>query len=394
VVTEPTPHPDRAHDAPNDAVLDELTAAFSGEVPPSYDFDDPSIDRLLGIDDEIDEFDDDDQIDDGEFDDDEPIGDPTDDAPAPRRTIVIEHDEQPDTVYLDEDADDRLRATHGGEGERSTIVIADLDEGPGVEATPRRGGGNIDPRMRARRVATKRAEGRKRLVWVSIAAGIILVLVAAVATVASPLFDVRLVKVQGAVYTDKQTLDDVVKSIKGHPVLLVDTRAAQQRLEQVPWVESAKVATSFPHTVTIDIRERRALATFKGGDGKYRVIDDQGRVLDVINGQPIAYMLVTGDNPDTSRGDFAGAPYADAAALVAALPAEIRLITRSVGIDAATGTLTMQLSRPDGHAVDVHLGDATNLDQKLARLLQQLHTGLDGVTGIDVSTSEVGVVRG
>jgi len=390
VVSEPTPHPDRAHDAPNDAVLDELLAAFSGEQPPTYDFDDPSIDRMLALDDSA--LDIVPELDEPEVEPDDADAEPAD--PARRRTIVIEHEEQPDAVYLDEDADDRLRATHGDEGARSTIVIADLDEGPGVEAAPRRGGGNIDPRMRARRIATKRAEGRKRLVWVSIAAGIVLVLVAAIASVASPLFDVRTVKVQGAVYTDKDTLAEVVKSLQGHPVLLVDTQKAEQRLEQVPWVESASVTTSFPHTVTIDIRERRALATFRGGDGQYRVIDAQGRVLDVIKGQPIAYMLITGDNPDTSRGDFAGGPYADAAALVVALPAEIRKITTSVGVDAGTGTLTMQLVRPDGHAVDVHLGDATNLDQKLARLLQQLHTGLDGVTGIDVSTSEVGVVRG
>jgi cell division protein FtsQ len=384
-VTEPTPHPDRAHDAPNDAILDELTAAFNGEVPPNYDFDDPSIDRMLGIDDsDMIEVDDSDTID----------SEPTEAAEAPRRTIVIEHEEQPDTVYLDEDADDRLRATHGDDGQRGTIVIADLDEGPGVEATPRRGGGNIDPRMRARRVATKRAEGRRRLVIVSIAAGIVLVLVAAVATVASPLFDVRTVHVQGAVYTDKEALAEVVTSIKGHPVLLVDTKAVERRLEEVPWVESAKVTTSFPHTVTVDIRERHPLATFRGGDGKYRVIDGQGRVLDVIKGQPIAYMLITGANPDTARGDFAGAPYANAAGLVAALPPEIRAITTSIGVDAASGTLTMELRRADGHPIDVHLGDATNLDQKLARLLQQMHTGLDGVTGIDVSTSEVGVVRG
>ena len=31
---------------------------------------------------------------------------------------------------------------------------------------------------------------------------------------------------------------------------------------------------------------------------------------------------------------------------------------------------------------------------KLARLLNQIHTGLDKVVAIDVSTEEVGVVRG
>jgi cell division protein FtsQ len=394
-VTEPTPHPDRAHEAPNDAVLDELMVAFSGDDPPTYDFDDPSIDRILGLDDELP----DDQLDDEPEDEPE---DAPDDEPAPppdspsRRTIVIVHDEQPDPVYLDEAAEERLRATHGGDrdAERSTVVIGDLDDGPGVEAIPARGGGNIDPRIRQRRINAKRAEGRRRLVVVGIASGVVVLLVAAIATIASPLFDVRTVHVQGAVYTDKDVLAAVVSSMKGDPVLLVDTEAAQRRLEAVPWVESARVTTSFPHTVTVDIRERRALATFQGGDKQWRVIDVQGRVLDVIAGQPIAYTLVTGDNPDTARGDFAGAPYASAAGLVLALPPEIRRITRSVGVDAAANTLSMVLDRGDGTMIDVHLGDGRSLDDKLARLLQQVHTGLDGVTGIDVSTSEVGVVRG
>jgi cell division protein FtsQ len=248
--------------------------------------------------------------------------------------------------------------------------------------------------MRARRVAARRAEGRRRLVWLGIAAGVLVVLVAGVALVASPLFDVRTVHVQGAVYTDHDVLDKVIAELKGHPVLLVDTAKLERELEAVPWVEAARVSTDFPHTATIDIRERRPVATFQGGDQQWRVIDVQGRVLDVIAGQPIAYMLVTGTNPDTARGQFAGAPYAAAAQLVQALPGEIRSITRSVGIDSGTGTLSMVLSGGRGATVQVRLGSSDDLADKLARLLQQVRGGLGGVGAIDVSTSEVGVVRG
>ena len=391
-----------------DAVLDELSAAFAEENQPSYDFDDPSIDRLLGIDDDLP----DDELDDDELDDDDVDDDalaPTQPAPRPvaaettsRRTIVIPEAEQPDTVSLDEDQGERFRSpdrTVDASGERSTIVISDLDEGRVVENAPSRGPGGMDPRMRARRIAARRAEGRKRLVWVSIAAGVLLVLVAVVAVVASPLFDVRTVNVQGAVYTDHDVLQQVIDSMKGHAVLLVDTAKMERELEAVPWVESARVTTDFPHTVTIDIRERNPIATFEGGDQQFRVIDAQGRVLDVIAGQPIAYTLITGANPDTARGQFAGAPYAAAAQLVVALPAEIRSITQSVGVDAGTGTLSMQLKATASgggktHSVEVRLGNTDTLDEKLARLLQQVREGLDGVTAIDVSTAEVGVVRG
>jgi len=210
---------------------------------------------------------------------------------------------------------------------------------------------------------------------------------------------VRDIDVQGAVYTDPEVLDQVVADLQGEPVLLVDTEAAERALEAVPWVERARVSTDFPHTVRIDIRERKPVATFQGGDGRFRVIDSQGRVLDVIDGQPIAYPLITGNHPDTARGQFAGAPYASAGQLVVALPPDIRRITQSIGVDSATGSLAMVLASPDDGDdadIEVRLGDDTSLDDKLARLLYQVRRGdaLTGVRSIDVSNAEVSVVPG
>ena len=409
-----------------DNVLDELSVAFSHvDEPPAkgYDFDDPSIDRLLGLpahadgdldqdDDQFDGFDDDDNDDDNDNNDND-----NDDngfvegggAAAPsarsrsarRTTIVIADDELPDTVYLDDGRDDHLdgveRLRRDGDGARSTVVIGDLDDGTTVhQLAPAgsTGSGSMDPRIRARRIANRRAEGRRRLVWVAVVGAVVLVVVGAIAVVASPIFDVTNVHVQGVVYTDADVLKEVVGSLKGHPVLLVDTRKAESRLLEVPWVEQAKVSTSFPHTVTIDIRERRPLAAFQSGDGQWRVIDVDGRVLDVLAGQPDAYVLITGKNPDTGRGQYAGAPYASAASLVVAMPAEIRTLVASIGLDSATGTLSIQLSSGAKKPIDVRLGDSSGLDDKLARLLSQVRKGLGGVCSLDVATSEVGVVPG
>lgn len=315
-----------------------------------------------------------------------------------RSTIVIEGDDLPDTLYLDEENERRLRETHGGDtgdDDRDTVFIGDIDgvdfsEVPyDLTARPTGRGGAIDPRVRARRVAVRRAEGRRRLFWVGVAGGAVLLAVLAVGVVASPLFGVDEVVVQGATYTDSDVLDAIVDDLVGDAVLLVDSAAIEARLEEVAWVERARVDPVFPGTVVIDIRERRALASFQGGDGRWRVIDVQGRVLDVLDGQPVAYMPITGDHPDTARGQFAGAPYAAAAALVQVLPAEIRAVTRSVGLDAVTGTLTLQLTSD----TTVRLGSSDDLDLKLARLLGQVRGGLDGVVSLDVSTGQIGVVR-
>ena len=319
-------------------------------------------------------------------------------ATPARSTIVIEGDDLPDTLYLDEENERRLRQTHGGDDagdDRDTVFIGDIDgvdftEVPyDLTARPTGRGGAIDPRVRARRVAVRRAEGRRRLLWVGVGLGAVVVSLLAVGVVASPLFGVDDVVVQGATYTDTDVLDAVIEELSGDAVLLVDSAAIEARLEEVPWVERARVDPRFPGTVVIDIRERRALASFQGGDGRWRVIDVQGRVLDVLDGQPVAYMPIIGVHPDTARGQFAGAPYAAAAALVQVLPAEVRVVTRSVGLDAVTGTLTLELTS----ATTVRLGSADDLDLKLARLLGQVRGGLDGVVSLDVSTGQIGVVR-
>jgi cell division protein FtsQ len=294
-------------------------------------------------------------------------------------------------VHSNEHADQRAGEVDDTEG-RSTIVIKDLDEAGGIEALPARSSGSMDPRVRARRIAVRRAKGRKRLIWVAIVAAILLVLVGALAVLASSLFDVRTVDVQGAVYTDPAQLSEIIDDVRGDAILLVDTRQIERRLERIPWVESARVSTHFPHTLFVDIRERTPIATFAGSDGRYRVIDRDGRVLDVLDGVPIDYMLITGANPDVEQGQFAGRPFASAAQLTIALPAEIRSITESIGVDATAGDLSLTLrtgAAEDAQDLQVQLGPPTDLSAKLVRLLSEVRGGLDKVCALDVSTSEI-----
>jgi cell division protein FtsQ len=391
-----------------DVVLEELLAAFSAKEGDAIDFDDPAIDRMLGLREETGKTATKVAGSEPAVAVPEPIGPVAPVAPvAPtgaaaadpgaspatpnplRKLIVIGDDDRPDALYLDEESGSRLREVHTVDGEssegRSTIVIKDLDETGSIEALPARSSGSMDPRVRARRIAVRRAKGRKRLIWVAIAAAILLVLVGAVAVLASSLFDVRTVDVQGAVYTDPAQLSAIVDDLRGEAILLVDTRQVERRLETIPWVESARVSTQFPHRVFIDIRERKPIATFAGSDGKYRVIDRDGRVLDVVDGIPIDYMLVTGANPDVEQGQFAGRPFASAAQLAIALPSEIRALTESIGVDATAGDLTLQLHG----GLEVQLGPSADLSNKLVRLLSEVRGGLDGICALDVSTSDI-----
>lgn len=305
--------------------------------------------------------------------------------PDDRPTIVIggDDDEQfPEIVYLDD-------LTDGYPSGAPIVIGNELDSSGALDpvALPAR---SMDPRVRERRIAVKRERARRRLLVVGSIAGAVVAVVAVVAVLASSLFSVDVVDVQGAPYTSARNAEElqaVVDSLLGEPVLLVDTDAARRELEQIPWVERAFVTTDFPDRVLIDIRERRPLAAFTGSDMRWRVIDRDGRVLDILDGQPADYMPIEGLAPDSEPGQLAGTPFALAAQLVAALPAEIRDRTEAVTVDAATGDFGLRLQGP----IEVRLGGFDRMDTKLARLLQQVRDGLEGITGIDVATDEIAV---
>lgn len=298
--------------------------------------------------------------------------------------ILIEIDDVdlPDAVYVEGSLD--------RSGSRSIVIIEDDDTAdalaPESERDVRRG---IEPRMRERRVAIKRAQGRKRLKWFALGALVVVVVVGLLAVLGSGLFAVQRDKVvvSGNVYTNPEQLQAVIDDLVGTPVLLVDTQGAERRLEAIPWVEAARVRTDFPHGATIEIRERQAIATYQGPDQRFRVLDRQGRVLDVIDLYPIAYVLLDGPDPvDLEAGEFAPRGYAAAAELAKNLTGSVRGGVERIDVTADGSRLVMLLT--DG--TEVRFGEARDLFAKLVRLETVLSSGEVREPGvIDISTNEV-----
>ncbi len=312
---------------------------------------------------------------------------PPEPAPAPSgdeppAVIAIEDHDLPDPVYV---AGNLERS-----GTRSIVFIEDDDTGdtiaPDAERDVRRG---IEPRMRERRAAVKRAIGRKRLRWILLTFVLVVVGVGGLAVLGSGLFAVEAdnVRVFGAVYADEAGVQAVVDDLVGTPTLRADTQAAEEALEAIPWVDEARVRITFPNSATIEIREREAWTTYQGPDQRYRVLDREGRVLAVLDGYPIAYLLLAGPDPvDLEPGDFAPQGYAAASELAKNLTGSIRGQVSFVSVTADGSRLSIFLD--DG--TEVRFGAARDLFNKLLRLETTLANNPDREPGvIDVSTSEV-----
>ena len=79
---------------------------------------------------------------------------------------------------------------------------------------------------------------------------------------------------------------------RGTPVLRADTDAAERELEAIPWVRGRAGHHRFP---TAPDRAPRAHVRghVPGLRRAFRVIDQDGRVLDVLDAQPVDYLLVS-----------------------------------------------------------------------------------------------------
>ena len=218
----------------------------------------------------------------------------------------------------------------------------------------------MDPRVRARRIAVHRAEGpeavdlgrdrRRRSCSCSSVPS---------PCSASPLFDVRTIDVQGAEYTDpaqcrrsstssaarrscsstpegrapagEQPVGRVGAGVDRLPPRCSSTSASASRSRPSP----ARTASSASSTAT-------------GGCSPWSAA---GRSTTCWSPVP---------SPTSSRGQFAGRPFAAAAQLAIALPGEIRAMTTSIGVDATTGELSLEL---DDDA-DVQLGASADLSSQ------------------------------
>ncbi|MFM7410276.1 MAG: cell division protein FtsQ/DivIB [Actinomycetota bacterium] len=258
-------------------------------------------------------------------------------------------------------------------------VVRTSDEGDGSDGVVKR-----DRRFRLRRIAVRRAEGRRRLRivgWVLLPLAVVGIILA---VLASPLFGVRNIVIDGARYTAQSTLESADDLVRGKSVFSLDLGAVEEVLKADPWVRDAQAKRRFPSTVVLDIAERKPIAWYLGADNQARVIDIDGRVITVLNGQPTAYTQITGIGPDLPAGSQADDVYAAAAQVAASLPPEVAPLMLNMG---ATGGTDLLMTLRTGTVVT--FGRPTDLRSKMVALVLVLRrTDPKSLNGIDLSSGD------
>lgn len=239
-----------------------------------------------------------------------------------------------------------------------------------------------DPTFEDRRRKQERRERLQRVKWLKLAGVVVGAIVVVMAILASPLFAIRSVTLEGNVYTSKEAVEQVRDLLKGASVFTVDTGKARTILLDDPWVSDVRITTHFPSKALVEIAERVPVVWYVGTDQKVRVVDARGRVIVVLDGWPTKYLQVEGTGPSLDAGAVADDAYRAAAQLVLALPDEIRPKVASLALSPG-GELSMTLKS----GTVVRFGQPADLQNKLVLVVVLLRRQDPATLAVvDVST--------
>jgi cell division protein FtsQ len=252
----------------------------------------------------------------------------------------------------------------------------------------------VDPRIRSRRAAVARREGRRRL-WVLV--GLLAVSAAVVggwSLLHSRWFDARVVTVVGADHTPVPEIERVAGVAHHPPLLDVDPGAVAARLERLPWISQATVSRQWPDGLRIAVTERMPVAVMStappatpvtpsaapapagarpagataptpaakapaAGAPGWALIDRSGRVLADVASPPAHLVRLAGAAAPGAPGADLAPLLAPGIAVASSLPKAFAAQVTAVDVGAG-GQVTLTLTTP----VTISLGTATQLPKK------------------------------
>ncbi|MXW95191.1 MAG: FtsQ-type POTRA domain-containing protein [Acidimicrobiaceae bacterium] len=262
----------------------------------------------------------------------------------------------------------------------------------------------VDPRMKARRVAVLRAEGRRRLRILLVALGVALAAAAAWGVSLTPLLDVDRMAVSGADPAERAEIIESAQLSVGTPMVFLDVDDAQRSIAALPWVRSARVWRDWPATVRIAVERRVPAAVVPARGGRTALVDAHGYAIGWGPG-PAGPDAQAGDADPAGGSPVAGLPHVSVPfsgrlgdihtsadgplAVVAAMPDDLRAWVETVTLEQGQNRMGLELI---GGATAV-LGDPVLIDAKVSALRAVLAAAdLACITTIDVTMPDLATV--
>jgi cell division protein FtsQ len=222
--------------------------------------------------------------------------------------------------------------------------------------------------------------GRSLLLAFAVLGGVLLALVLARET---PLFGVRTIEVTGASGPVERQVRRALDGRLGESLFGLDLDAAQIDVGSLPRVAGVTFDRAYPHTLRVTIVPERPVAIVRQGADGF-LVSDRGRVMARVDrtAQPDLARIWVARDVRLDAGAFVDGDLETAVGAVAPL-AGIDFPSRVVSV-ATTDGLTLRLRS----GLELRLGDARNVDLKLAVAGRVLHLLPVGSAYLDVSVPD------
>jgi cell division protein FtsQ len=255
---------------------------------------------------------------------------------------------------------------------------------------------SIDPRIRQRRMAIQRSQGRRRLRWV-VGVVVALALVAGVVGLLhTSMFSARVVTVTGAHPHTPVAVIVAAAGLEHHPPLIsTDPGTTARRVETLPFIATAQVSRHWPDGIRIAVTERVPVVQMAGPGASWSTLDGHGRTLQAGPARLpglIVFIVHTaqGGIPPAPVGGSLPSSAAPGLQVSRTLPPAFSAQVVSVTM-APDGTISMALNS----GITVLLGTATDLTAKYQDVAAIIARGtLHTTSTIDVTVPQSPTVSG
>ena len=240
----------------------------------------------------------------------------------------------------------------------------------------------IDPRMSARRADV--VEGRRRSRYRSVASVLVAATLlggAVVAVLASPLLQLRTVRVHGGTEIGVDRVRSAAGLRLGQSMLDVNVDQVRRLVTELPLVERVTVRRQWPRTVVLDVVEAVPVAAVAMGD-TWSVVDRRGTVLETRPVQPSLPSIELETGASVGPVQPGDARIRGALAVASLMSAELRQKVARVAVRGTEVNVWVRrrgaakLRRGPGDELLVLVGDPRDLDAKV-RALDTMLAGAD-----------------
>ncbi len=257
----------------------------------------------------------------------------------------------------------------------------------------------IDPRIRERRIAVRRDEGRRRLRLLVVGGSLVAAGLVGWLATRSPLLDVDTIHVVGSRHTSAAVVVRATGVRRGDAMLDVDDGAVASRVRALPWVDTATVRREWPGTVTVDVTERRAVAAARGPSASatqetWFLVDADGRLLARQSHAQEGLPAIEGGPFGDSPGATIDASGRGALAVARAIgPDRVPQIPVVAVVDGDQLELRLAGDSPGRSGGVVRFGPADQIREKLLAVFTVLdHVDLRGLAVLDVRVPSAPVI--